>query len=78
MATSAPPTRLRATTIAQARKSEAAALTRAEVAAILNVDTRTVTRAIESGELPSIRLGRRRLIPLEPFLALMTGGATSA
>lgn len=78
MATSAPPTRLRATTIAEARKSEAAALTRAEVAAILNVDTRTVTRAIESGEIPSIRLGRRRLIPREPFLALMTGGATSA
>jgi len=78
MATSAPPTRLRATTIAQARESEAAALTRAEVAAILNVDARTVTRAIESGELPSIRLGRRRLIPIEPFLALMTGGVTSA
>ena len=78
MATSAPPTRLRATTIAQARTSEAAALTRAEVAAILNVDTRTVTRAIESGEIPSIRLGRRRLIPREPFLALMTGGAKSA
>ncbi len=77
MVSSAPPTKLRATTIAQARKSEVAALTRAEVAAILDVDARTVTRAIESGEIPSIRLGRRRLIPREPFIALMTGGATS-
>ncbi len=61
-------------TLADARKSDAAALTRAEVAAILNVDARTVTRGIESGEIPCLRLGRRRLVPREPFIALMSGG----
>ncbi len=65
------PTRM---TLADARKSDAAALTRAEVAAILNVDARTVTRGIESGEIPCLRLGRRRLVPREPFIALMSGG----
>lgn len=63
-------------TLADARKSEAAALPRAEVAAILNVDARTVTRGIESGEIPCLRLGRRRLVPREPFIALMSGGPT--
>lgn len=63
-------------TLADARNSDAAALTRAEVAAILNVDARTVTRGIESGEIPCLRLGRRRLVPREPFIALMSGGTT--
>lgn len=66
--------RPRSMTLADARKSDAAALTRAEVAAILNVDARTVTRGIESGEIPCLRLGRRRLVPREPFIALMSGG----
>jgi hypothetical protein len=30
---------------------------------------RTVTRAIENGELPALRLGRRVLIPRLPLLA---------
>jgi len=63
-------------TLADARKSDAAALTRADVAAILNVDVRTVTRGIESGEIPCLRLGRRRLVPREPFIALMSGRTT--
>lgn len=60
-------------TLAQARRSENAVLTRTEIAAILNVDARTVTRGIAAGEIPSIRLGRRVLVPREPFIALMTG-----
>jgi len=66
------PTRHTCVTLADARKSDAAALTRAEVAAILDVDVRTVTRGIESGEIPCLRLGRRRLVPREPFIALMS------
>jgi len=62
-------------TLTQARKSEAAALTRAEAAEILQVDPRTVGRAIEAGEIPSIRLGRRVLVPRERFIALLDGGA---
>ncbi len=68
-----PITRSPCMTLADARNSDAAALTRAEVAAILNVDARTVTRGIESGEIPCLRLGRRRLVPREPFIALMSG-----
>ena len=65
-------------TLAQARRSENAVLTRTEIAAILNVDARTVTRGIEAGEIPSIRLGRRVLVPREPFIALMTGDTEPA
>lgn len=71
-------TRRRRMTLAQARKSENAALTRAEVGEILDVDPRTVTRAIEAGEIPSIRLGRRVLVPREPFITLMSGSAVPA
>ncbi len=74
MPTKAEPRRM---TLAQARKSENAALTRAEVSEILDVDPRTVTRAIEAGEIPYIRLGRRVLVPREPFIALMTVGSAS-
>jgi len=63
-------------TLMQARMSEAAALTRAEAAEILQVDPRTVGRAIEAGEIPSIRLGRRVLVPRERFIALLDGDAT--
>lgn len=52
------------------RASNAAALTRAEVAAALGVDPRTVSVGIADGTIPSIRLGRRILIPREKFLAL--------
>lgn len=55
----------------QARASTAAALTRTQVAALLDVDERTVTRAVDEGQLPAIRLGRRVLIPRLPLLALL-------
>jgi excisionase family DNA binding protein len=37
----------------------------------MDVDPRTVTRAIEDGQLPSVRLGRRVLIPRLPLLELL-------
>ena len=43
--------------------SRAAVVTVAQAAAVLGVDVRTVTRAIENAELPALRLGRRVLIP---------------
>lgn len=46
------------------------ALTKAEVARALDVDVRTVTRAIADGSIPVVRIGRRTLIPRLPFLAL--------
>lgn len=47
-----------------------AALTRSEVARALDIDPRTVTAGIEDGTIPSVRIGRRVLIPRLPFLAL--------
>lgn len=41
------------------RISRAAVVTVAQAAAVFGVDVRTVTRAIENGELQALRLGRR-------------------
>jgi excisionase family DNA binding protein len=53
------------------RISRAAVVTIAQTAAVFGVDARTVTRAIENGELPALRLGRRVLIPRLPLLAAL-------
>ncbi|WP_422933058.1 helix-turn-helix domain-containing protein [Sinomonas sp. P47F7] len=57
-------------TIEELRESRRVVITRAEAAAALGVDPRTVTIAIESGSIPSVRLGRRVVIPRERFLRL--------
>jgi excisionase family DNA binding protein len=51
------------------RISRAAVVTVVQAASVFGVDVRTVTRAIENGELPAVRLGRRVLIPRLPLLA---------
>jgi excisionase family DNA binding protein len=53
------------------RISRAAVVTVAQAASIFGVDVRTVARAIENGELPAVRLGRRVLIPRLPLLAVL-------
>ena len=53
------------------RISRAAVVTVAQAAAVFGVDVRTVTRAIENGELQALRLGRRVLIPRLPLLAAL-------
>ena len=53
------------------RISRAAVVTVAQAASVFGVDVRTVTRAIENGELPVVRLGRRVLIPRLPLLAAL-------
>ena len=53
------------------RISRAAVVTVAQAAAVFGVDVRTVTRAIQHGELPALRLGRRVLIPRLPLLAAL-------
>lgn len=60
--------------------SNKAALPRAEVARVLNVDERTVSRAIAEKQLPSLaekqlpslQIGRRILVPRLPLVALLT------
>ena len=53
------------------RISRAAVVTVAQAASVFGVDVRTVTRAIQNGELPAVRLGRRVLIPRLPLLAVL-------
>ena len=57
-------------TLDDLRASRSAVVTRAEAAAALGVDPRTITASIENGAIPSVRLGRRVVIPREKFLAL--------
>ncbi|MGK5115478.1 helix-turn-helix domain-containing protein [Geodermatophilus sp. CPCC 205506] len=51
--------------------SRSAVVTLAQAASVFGVDVRTVTRAIENGDLPALRLGRRVLIPRLPLLAAL-------
>ncbi|WP_016691456.1 helix-turn-helix domain-containing protein [Rhodococcus rhodochrous] len=61
---------LKPMTLADVRRSPAAALTLTEVAQVLGIDRRTVARAIQDGTMPAVKFGRRVLIPREPFLAM--------
>lgn len=60
-------------TLADVRKSKKAALAIAEVARLLELDPRTVSAAAAAGDIPSVRVGRRVLIPREPLLSLLDG-----
>jgi excisionase family DNA binding protein len=53
------------------RASRSAVVTVAQAASIFGVDVRTVSRAIQTGELPVLRLGRRILIPRIRLLELL-------
>lgn len=57
-------------TLDDLRASRNAVITRAEAAAALGVDPRTITASIENGSIPSVKLGRRVVIPREKFLHL--------
>jgi len=58
------------------KRTTTAAITRPQAAQVLGVDERTVTRAIDSGQIPSLHIGRRVLIPRLPLLKLL--GADTA
>ncbi|OZE79287.1 hypothetical protein CH304_20155 [Rhodococcus sp. 15-649-1-2] len=64
-------------TISDIANMDAFALTPTDVARTLNCDRRTVTKGIDSGTIPSVRIGRRILVPRLPFLE-MFGAATAA
>ena len=48
-----------------------ATVTIAEVARLLGVHEKTARRAVANGEIPSLRIGRRVLIPREQLLAML-------
>lgn len=52
------------------RKRRSLVITRQEAADALGVDPRTITTSINEGTIPSVKLGRRVVIPREKFLAL--------
>ena len=62
-----------AMTIDDLRTSRKAVLTLADVAAVMGVDPRTVSGAAKAGDIPSIRMGARVLIPREAFLTYLDG-----
>jgi excisionase family DNA binding protein len=51
------------------RSSTSAVVTIADAARVLGVDVRTVSRAMQNGDLPALRVGRRFLLPRLPLLA---------
>lgn len=51
--------------------SDRLAYSPAEVSALLGVSTRSVVRAVDRGELPSAKLGARRLIPAAAVTRLL-------
>lgn len=63
---------MRMKSLADLQESESAALTVAEVAAILGVDGRTVRRACRDGQIPNIQVGARILIPRHALLTLLS------
>jgi excisionase family DNA binding protein len=58
------------------RASRSAVVTIADAAAVLGIDARTVSRAMQNGDLPALRVGRRLLIPRLLLLACL-GAAES-
>jgi len=50
------------------RASDRIALTPTEVARLLGVDRRTISRAIEDGDLPGVRIGRKLFISRVAFM----------
>jgi excisionase family DNA binding protein len=48
-------------------------ITRSEAAQLLECDPRTVSRGIEDGTIKAIRLGKRVLVLVKPFLNLVLG-----
>lgn len=57
-------------TLDDLRASRSAVITRVEAAAALGVDPRTITTSIDNGSIPSVKLGRRVVIPREKFLRI--------
>ena len=60
------------------RGSDREVLNRAEVAARLTLDPRTIDHAIEDGTIPAVHIGRRVLIPRRPSIRPARGRSPEA
>lgn len=59
------------------RRRRSLVITRQEAAEALGVDPGTITVGIEDGTIPSVKIGRRVVIPREKFLALFADDTTA-
>ncbi|MFV0374799.1 helix-turn-helix domain-containing protein [Microbacterium sp.] len=59
------------------RRRRSLVITRQEATEALGVDPRTITVGIEDGTIPSVKIGRRIVIPREKFLALFADDTTA-
>ena len=59
------------------RRRRSLVITGQEAAQALGVDPRTITVGIEDGTIPSVKLGRRVVIPREKFLSLFADDTTA-
>jgi excisionase family DNA binding protein len=57
-------------TITELIYSDKGTISPAEAADALGCDPRTVSRAIAAGTVPAVPMGRRKFIPIAPFLEL--------
>jgi excisionase family DNA binding protein len=57
--------------ITELLSSDRTTITVPEAASLMGADPRTVRRGIEEGKIPSIRIGRKVLILVAPFLVLL-------
>jgi len=64
-------------TLTAVQAMTSAALTVEQVAAFTGLDRRSVTRAMDRGEIPCVRFGGRILIPRLPLLALFVNTSTT-
>lgn len=60
--------------LVELENSPKAVLTQIEAGAVLGVDRRTVSAGIKAGNIPAIHIGRRVVIPREPFLHMLKTG----
>lgn len=49
-------------------------VTRTELAKLLRIDARTVSRAIEDGDIPAVRFGRQWFISRQAIITMFGGG----
>lgn len=50
-----------------------AALSVSKAAGFVGVDPRTLSRSLDDGDIPSIRVGRRRLVPTQALRQFLAG-----
>ncbi len=59
--------------LAQLRRGERATIQVEEAGLILEIGRNQAYQAVQRGDIPSLAMGRRRLVPVMPFLKMLDG-----